>query len=502
MRYGTLERVRRSWVVSNFSPPIKYIVHNSNLVNVTRGVLHRVFYSKRDGVFQPPPIPEPGLYRSRLSVFTKLIRKHLPSTTPISREAFANLYRGRRLCVYLEAVRSLFLRAVERIDALLKVFVKAEKIKLAEKRDPDPRIISPRDPRYNVEVGRYLKPMEGLIYKAIAKTYGEITVFKGLNAAKSAELMRLKWLKYRDPVCVGLDASRFDQHVSKQALEWEHSIYLHATAQPAPLAQLLSWQLTNKAVGYVTDGKIKYVSCGGRMSGDMNTATGNCLIMCGLVHAYCSERGLDKRISLCNNGDDCVVFMERRHLATFSTGLEKWFLEMGFIMKVEKPVYEFEYVEFCQTKPVYDGESWTMVRNFPIALAKDCLSIKPLDSQTGFQKWARAVGEGGLALTGGLPVYQSFYLSLLRSSEGSKALSENDQLYDSGFFSLAKGMTRVKAVISPEARYSFWMSFGFTPEQQIAIESFYDNNEITYDGLHDHTPVTYLPDWFNLGCPL
>jgi len=34
---------------------------------------------------------------------------------------------------------------------------------------------------------------------------------------------------------------------------------------------------------------------------------------------------------------------------------------MGFNMVVEEPVYELEKVVFCQSQPVFDGVSWTMV---------------------------------------------------------------------------------------------------------------------------------------------
>jgi hypothetical protein len=51
---------------------------------------------------------------------------------------------------------------------------------------------------------------------------------------------------------------------------------------------------------------------------------------------------------LANNGDDCVIIIEKRHLKKLDD-LPSWFLTMGFRMEVEKPVYEFEQIEFCQT---------------------------------------------------------------------------------------------------------------------------------------------------------
>jgi hypothetical protein len=83
--------------------------------------------------------------------------------------------------VYQRAVDSLRSEPVRRDDARIKPFVKAEKINVSKKPDPCPRLIQPRSPRYNVEVGVYLKPLERLVYRAIAKVWGGQTVLK-LNA--------------------------------------------------------------------------------------------------------------------------------------------------------------------------------------------------------------------------------------------------------------------------------------------------------------------------------
>jgi hypothetical protein len=85
---------------------------------------------------------------------------------------------------------------------------------------------------------------------------------------------------------------------------------------------------------------------GARMSGDMNTSSGNCMIMVSLVFAYLSEKRIKWRLA--NNGDDCVIVIEQKHLGKLED-LPKWFLKMGFRMEVEEPVYEFERIEFCQT---------------------------------------------------------------------------------------------------------------------------------------------------------
>jgi len=348
--------------------------------------------------------------------------------------------------------------------------VKAEKINFSVKKDPVPRIISPRSPRYNVELGCYLKKIEHPLYVAIGHLFGSTTVAKGLNVEEVAHLLQEKWVSYTAPVAVGLDASRFDQHISRTALAWEHSIYKAIYRHDKKLAKLLSWQLSNKCRGYTPDGKLKYTTDGTRMTGDMNTAMGNCLIMCALVYAYADSKGI--RISLVNNGDDCVVIMNKSNLNFFNTGLETWFEEMGFTMKVEPPATVFEQIEFCQMHPVFDGSKYLMVRNPAIAIAKDSISIKPLTTEKLFRKWLGAVGEGGVSLTGGIPVMQSFYCCLERASKGLRL--KDDPTMESGWWYLSKGMKRKVAEVNTSARISFYLAFGIAPDLQQIIENYYN----------------------------
>jgi len=482
-------RERRYYQIGGMAMPINYTVHHSNIVNLSRALLTRVFYVKRGDTYISTPKPCKGAYK-RLNSFKARMCRYLPSTTPIPRLDFSSLYEGRRKTIYAMAAESLQLHSVTRKDSRIKAFVKAEKICLKDKIDPDPRVIQPRDPRYNVEVGRYLKPIEKSLYQAVARIFHEPTIFKGFNAADSGKLMRRKWEKYQSPVAIGLDASRFDQHVSREALEWEHSIYMHVFKGSPELARLLSWQIANRGVGYCTDGRLEYEVDGCRMSGDMNTALGNCLIMCALVHAYASRR-LPK-FSLANNGDDCTLIFERKYLRRISD-LAPWFLEMGFTMKVEPPVYEFEKIEFCQTHPVYDGSSYIMVRNFPQSLSKDAISIKPLDSRAYFKRWMKSVGDSGISLTGGLPVLQSYYRAFQRAGLGVRPIGL-DSAHETGLRVFAHGMTRTVKPVSQLSRYSFYLAFGVTPEEQMCLEEYYDSFTPQYNPQSLDSP-DFLPPW-------
>ena len=96
-----------------------------------------------------------------------------------------------------------------------------------------------------------------------------------------------------------------------------------------------------KGVAHCQDGRVKFSVRGTRSSGDLNTSLGNCILMCAMVWAYIRDAGLFK-VELANNGDDCVVIMEREDLDIFLGGLETWFRDHGFRMGVDGVATEFE----------------------------------------------------------------------------------------------------------------------------------------------------------------
>jgi len=366
----------------------------------------------------------------------------------------------------------------------MSTFVKLEKLPdNPAKPDPAPRAIQPRAPRYNVELGRYLKKMEKNLCEGIAELWGGATVMKGRNAHGVAKCMREMWEQFVDPVAVGLDATRFDQHVSVPALGFEHSLYVALTPEGrhrAKLKRLLQMQLRNRGYARAPDGSIKYEVDGRRMSGDMNTGLGNCCLMSAMMKGFCEKVGLTARLA--NNGDDCVLVFERSHLGKL-VGLEDYFLRLGFVMEIESPVFEFEKVDFCQTSPVWDGYRWVMVRNPWKSIDKDLVSVLDL-GKGGGPKWADAVGNCGLAITGGIPVAQELYALLLRSAQPGKVADH--PWMDGGFQRMAEGMDRSYSKPTPESRASFWRAFGILPDLQQAIEDTWRSDTLVFSaGVRD-----------------
>jgi hypothetical protein len=366
--------------------------------------------------------------------------------------------------MYQNATDSLYLRPIRIQDSYLSSFVKAEKINFTAKPDPAPRIIQPRSPRYNVAVGIYIKPIEGVLYDSIARVFGSPTVMKGLNAEQVGQIVHNKWREFRQPVAIGLDASRFDQHCSLEILQWEHSVYQSFFPRSKELRRLLSWQLRNKGFANLPDGRIKYTTRGCRMSGDMNTGLGNCLIMCALIWSYFSKRC---RMELINNGDDCVVFLEQDDLHHMDN-LPAWFHQMGYTMKVEPTVYDLEKVEFCQTQPVYDGNAYRMVRNPKVCLTKDLISVKNLETESAWKYQCQAISDCGMAAYGDMPIFCEFYKMLNQDHE----VSRSDHL-STGFEFLSSGLNNANKEVTDEARFSFWKAFDITPDMQTDLEGLY-----------------------------
>lgn len=489
---GQLKERRYFWYAGLLGN-LKFGVHNNSINNARRGLYERVFHVEKDGKFVPTPKPTVSV-RTELRLFTAALTQRLPKTAPILHQAFPEYYTGRRKDIYQRAADELEVVPLNKGDALLRSFVKAEKVNLSKKPDPAPRLIQPRSPRFNVAVGCFIKHLEKPLYASIAGVFRGPTVLKGYNAEQSGRILRDMWEEYRDPVAVDLDATRFDQHVSMEMLQWEHSVYLSCFRgdDKTQLRRLLAQQLQNRGIIKCPDGIIKYKVDGCRMSGDMNTAMGNCLIMCALVWTYCKERGVKARLA--NNGDDCVLICERGDIPTLTNGLFDWFLRFGFQIKVGDIVDEFEKITFCQMQPLWDGSQWLLVRDPHISMSKDRYTIVPLTTPKLAAGWLHGFGMAGMSLTGGIPVLQEYYNCMLRSGLPNNVQNSTQWENASGFLNLSKGMARQVTKVTDAARLSYWRAFGVCPARQELVESILRNTTLSLhrDGFQVLDPTSEI----------
>lgn len=447
-------------------------------------VKERLFYVKDgEGGFVSPPEPEmtafPRLYEKYQEYFCRDVK-----ASPLTKEQFLGAYDGRKRTIYTNAFESLLLKPLERKDANITYFMKVEKVNFTSKPNSVPRGISPRNPRYHVTLGPYIKRIEKTIYKDIDRMWCGPTIMKGKNAKQRGACILSHWNSFVDPVAVGIDASRFDQHVSYDALEFEHKIYLkyYNGKHKDKLAKLLGWQRENRGFGYTQDGKLNFKIRGKRASGDMNTALGNCLIMSTMIHSIVTSLGI--KAKFVNDGDDGVIFLEKSDLKLLQRNIASKGLRYGFTLMVEPPVFTLEQIEFCQCKPLLlDTNQCIMVRNIKNSFDKDVMSILPLNTKSA-RKWCRSVGDCGLSLTGGVPVLQDFYEFLRRQSD----IGLKDDQQQTGFKMMAKGMGQKYAVPTAMARLSYWRAFGVPPDKQIAQEEHYKRLVYVWDGTSPHYP--------------
>jgi len=461
----------------------EFVVHENDLNTLKAAVLERVFYVEKDGAFVPPPKPKKGAMQKELRPSLELLFEHTHEVTPWTHAQFVESYRDRRKVRYQQACDSLAINPVCKADSVVKGFVKREKIAITkEKPNPVPRIIQPRDPRYNVEVGVFIRPMEQMIYEAINGLFGYEVVAKGKNAEQTAQMFVSAWGRYEKPVGIGYDAKRYDQSISVDALRVEHSVYLHCAPRERRrhLGRLLSWQLATVGRGYTLDGVIRWKVKGQRKSGDMNTSVGNVLLMCIKLHAFLLQNDLLEHVTVINNGDDFVLVCDVTTVRRLD-GMVAWFLRLGFRLAKENPETTMERVEFCQGRPIFDGHVWTMVRDVRRTLDKDAICLAPVSTRRELAGWCTAVGECGLALTGGMPILDQYYTRLVNSERARHHIT----LQTAGLAMLASGMTRVSAAPTDDCRLSFYKAFDITPDEQILAETAIASTPLCLDIYED-----------------
>jgi hypothetical protein len=475
------------FVLDQTSGSQEYVVYKNSFQTALTAVLERVFYIK-DRItkeFRPPTPPiDFGVFSNWAK---RRVGRYLPTASAISKQQFVDMYRGKKRDFYQRRLDKQTVDPFQpRRDSKVKIFVKREKqaMKAGGIANTTPRIISPRDPGYNIEVGVYLKPIEKRLFKTIGKLFNQhsshtnTTIFKGLNALQRGKLLKEKWSKFKKPVAIGLDVRRFDQHYHVLALKLEHWIYTHCFRGSArkALASLLRLQLHNTCVGYFPDGTIRYKVEGRRMSGDMNTALGNCLMMTLMILYFFEHNELTAELA--NDGDDCVVICESSDKLVMD-GLGDWLLSLGFETIVEEPVYVLEQIVFCQCQPIYSDGTYIMVRDPRLAISKDAICLKDMTREKDFNIWISSVGQCGMSLTGGIPVWQDFYQSMILVDVPEKCY--DDPQWWTGMKRLSEGMSRTYTDISDDTRLSFWRAFGFSPGKQLDLEEFYRTHPIKWE---------------------
>lgn len=466
----------------SFSNGIDYGCFDKSLNNALKSVSERFLFIKNGDKFEQPPEPKTH-FSERLERFKSKLKEHATFIPPVTKDQFLGTYTGRKLLNYQRAFESLKRKPLRQTDSYVSWFMKVEKIEFKKNKETVPRGISPRHPRYHVSLGLFVKRMEKKIYHDINNIFGGTTVFKGLNAFERGKHLRNIWDSFDEPVAIPIDAKRFDQHVSRPMLQWEHSIY-NLYNNSKEFNRLLSWQLDNKFFANLKGSSFKFKTKGKRCSGDMTTSLGNVVIMCAMLYSYLSERL--QKFRLADDGDDAIIFIERKDLHKINDLYES-VLEFGFQLEIEPHVFDFEKIEFCQSQPVYTPDGYVMVRNPLKSMAKDTMCIHSDPSL--YDNWLSDVADCGLSLTSGIPIMQEFYTKIKHISKPRKVNTK----FDIGMKFISHNMTHTYREPHWKTRYSFYLAFDICPDRQVILEDYIRKLPITTKFNNMNSPLRDFP---------
>jgi len=339
----------------------------------------------------------------------------------------------------------------------VKAFVKDEK---GPDNDKACRLIQYRDGmEFTADLATFLAPLEHRLYQLTI--HGTRCFAKQLNPKQRAQAIfaAYRGLKYKYRM---LDHSAFDSHVSLKHLRYEHKFYLWLFRNDPELSALLGKQLRNR----VRSGcGVSWVTKGGRMSGDFNTALGNSVINILVLLAWAMKTGVykDANFQVCVDGDDSWML----YRADCPDPTPADFLDFGMTTKIEDVGIEPESVGFCQAKPVMLSDGPMMCRDYRRVLARVPYSIQRY-SGVAWGKYAKGVALCERALGQGVPVLDALSESLLSSFRHvSKTLIPKSEEWSYG---IAQSVANDDRKITDASRVSYALAWGISPGEQVQLE--------------------------------
>lgn len=289
-------------------------------------------------------------------------------------------------------------------EALVKTFIKYEKYGMDHLAiNKPPRAIQARGPLYTYRLAQYLVPIEHRMWNWKPKSNFGLRVFaKGRNAQQRANDLA-KMELWSDTVFICVDHSKFDSRVHAKHLKISHGFNsrFFRGSRRSYLKRLMRCQLANKCI---TSNGIFYSVEGRRMSGDIDTAKGNCEINYTVLRYIL--RNIPSAIYL--DGDDSVIAVPaafadevvRRVQTTKDTGMQS----------TVEVVKDLHHVEFCQSKPIRSNGKLMMMRNPIKAVSNMCFLMD--EPPEGIATRLASVGTGEMHSSTGCPVIYPFAKAL------------------------------------------------------------------------------------------
>jgi len=316
-----------------------------------------------------------------------------------------------------------------------------------------PRCIQYRSKRYCLPLASYLTPIEHYMCSIVDES-GTPIFAKSRNYHQRGDDIKAKMDYFHDPIVVSLDHSKFDAHVNMQLLDVEHWFYKSCCRSPE-LAQLLHWQRINHGM---TKNGTRYITRATRMSGDQNTGIGNSIIN------FAMTKALFGHLKTCYyiDGDDYLLFVDKKDAKYIKPEL---YGQFGMETKLEAVTSTIEHIDFCQTRPVFNGVGYTMVRNPKRMLSRVQWGVGKFSSRY-VPKYLASVGKCMISTGQGLPVEQ-FVGQTLSNLSGSYVMTP----YHHSAIRMPYRPGRAKVVEpSTAVRLSYETAWSISVGQQVELE--------------------------------
>jgi len=420
-----------------------------------------------------------GLLRQNRTALRWSLRGRAPLAKWTAEEVIA-CYDGAKKRTYSKAWEGLLRVPLSKRDARLSAFVKPEKRYIGKASAP--RMIQYRGPRYNLELLRYIKPIEKMLY-AIRHPLSGLKVFsKGMNNRAKAKAIVQKYERCGGHV-ISADFSAFDAHVGLSILE-EHKFYESLFPGDKRLQKLLSWQVDN--VGW-TRGGVKYSMKGRRASGDANTAAGNCLLVLLMMYSLPYDYLID--------GDNVLIFADS---ASAGAEVQQHVLQFGHELKVDM-YQKLSEIEYCQSKVVYVAGVATMVRNPFKVLSTTFVSHKHYHEPRGGARYTATVAQALMVINRGVPIIQAFAETERKAVRLMPAALEWE-------LKIVEEISKAWQKIEPEpvtmdTRLSFEEAYGLSPTEQVAIEEALTTSKLPFVPEYCPLMVSSAGGLFDLSDP-
>jgi hypothetical protein len=196
------------------------------------------------------------------------------------------------------------------------------------------------------------------------------------------------------------------------------------------------------------------------MSGDQNTGLDNSEGNFGILDSWLERYGIRYQIYL--DGDDSLVVIERRHKHLVDINYLK---NYGQVTK-SSYAYQLEHIEFCSTRPVFNGVGYTMVRDPARVIARIGWVVKSL-SMRQRSAYVHSVGLCEAALNIGVPIMGVLGPRIAAMGKGYYRI-DREYWVKLAHLDTSKCYSRH---ITNAARYSMEAAYGISPSEQRMLEN-------------------------------